>query len=79
MKKLIFFGLVVVVAFAASVTAFANAYDSHSERNHSVGAHIEATSQGNGACTYGTCKCPGFNQRPGYYQCWCGHQRFSHK
>ena len=52
---------------------------SHPECNHSEGAHVEATSQGNGACTYGTCKCSSFNQRPGYYQCWCGHQRFSHK
>ena len=79
MKKSIVLGLAVVMALAASVTAFASVSDSHSECNHSEGVHVESTSQGNGACTYGTCKCSGFNQRPGYYQCWCGHQRFSHK
>ena len=79
MKKSIVLGLAVVMALAVSVTAFASVSDSHSECNHSEGVHLEVTSQGNGACTYGTCKCSGFNQRPAYYQCWCGHQRFSHK
>ena len=78
MKKSIVLGLAVVMALVASVTAFASVYDSLSECNHSEGAHVEATSQGNGACTYETCKCTGFNQRPGYYQCGYGHQRFSH-
>ena len=79
MKKSIVLGLAVVMALAASVTVFASVSDSHSECNHSEDVHVDATSQGNGACTYGSCKCSGFNQRPGYYQCWCGHQRFSHK
>ena len=60
MKKLIVLGLAVVMALVASVTAFASVYDSHPECNHSEGAHVEATSRGNGACTYGTCKCSSF-------------------
>lgn len=40
---------------------------------------VEAASQGRGACTQPNCKCQSFNQRPGYNQCWCGHQSFSHR
>ena len=46
-----------------------------SETNVNVPTEV----QGRGRCTYGTCKCPAFKQRPGYYQCWCGHQSFVHK
>ena len=40
---------------------------------------VEATSQGRGACTHPNCSCKSFNQRPGYNQCWCGHQSFVHQ
>lgn len=40
---------------------------------------VEAASQGRGACTHSNCKCQSFNQRPGYNQCWCGHQSFVHR
>ena len=36
-------------------------------------------SQGYGACTHKGCQCKSFSQRPGYYQCWCGHQRNVHR
>ena len=76
MKKIIMFGVASVIALAFSVTSFAG---SKAEKNHHDGVCVEMTSQGRGPCTHSGCKCTGFNQRPGYYQCWCGHQSFVHK
>lgn len=36
-------------------------------------------SEGRGACTHPGCRCQSFSQRPGYYQCMCGHHSYSHK
>lgn len=75
MKKVLIFGLAAVFAAAASIAAFAG----NASENHQDGVCVEVASQGYGACTHATCKCTKFNQRPGYYQCWCGHQREVHK
>lgn len=49
--------------------------DSISEEAAQAAASL-AENQSRGHCRF--CSCPSFNQRPGYYQCWCGHQSFVH-
>lgn len=49
--------------------------DSISEEAAQAAASL-AESQGRGQCRF--CSCTSFRQRPGYYQCWCGHQSFVH-
>ena len=75
MKKVVFFGIAAVMAVGVSIAAFASgdAADQHES------VCVESSMQGRGPCTYPNCKCPKFNQRPGYNQCWCGHQSFVHK
>lgn len=79
MKKSIVLGLVAVMALAASVTAFASVSDSHSEYNHHEGAHVEATSQGNGSCRHALCKCTHYTRATGGAgKCTCGHWDYVH-
>lgn len=73
-KKLTLCLLVAMATISATALSLAPSKQC-SETN--VNAPTEV--QGRGRCTYGTCKCPAFKQRPGYYQCWCGHQSFVHK
>lgn len=73
--KSIIFGIIAAAALSISVALYAN-NSAKTTCNHS---ETEVSMAGNGACTYTNCKCPKFNQRPGYYQCWCGHQSFMHK
>ncbi|GEM_PF-3146125 len=75
MKKSLLISLVAFVSMAFCVGVYAGVSDVKS----SHGEAIEVEMQGRGACTMPNCKCPKFNQRPGYYQCWCGHQSFNHK
>ena len=75
MKKVLVFCLAAAMAVTASITAFAENGEKHAHECDGV----ELTMQGRGACTQPNCKCPAFKQRPGYNQCWCGHQSFSHK
>lgn len=77
MKKVVMFGVAAVMAVSFSIAAFAGGKDGKQSQKNEVSTEISM--HGNGPCTYGTCKCKGFVQRPGYNQCWCGHQRFSHK
>lgn len=77
MKKVIFLGIVAAMTVTMSVTAFA--FNKTEMQSHHKGVCVESSTQGTGACTYGNCKCTQFDQRPGYYQCWCGHQSFVHK
>lgn len=76
MKKILF-GIIAVLAIAVCATVYAGTADSECVKHEET--HVHSTAEGKGACTYGTCKCKGFVQRPGYYQCWCGHQSFVHK
>ena len=76
MKKLIF-SVVAVLATVVCASVYANT--SKVECTHSEEVHVHATAEGRGPCTYPNCKCKGFVQRRGYYQCVCGHQSFSHK
>ncbi|MBQ8455719.1 MAG: hypothetical protein IJ537_10355 [Bacteroidaceae bacterium] len=71
MKKFIMWGFVAVVTATISIAAFA--------RSNKEEVRIESSMNGRGPCTQPGCRCLAFNQRPGYYQCWCGHQSFSHK
>lgn len=73
-KKLALCLLVAIATISATALSLAPSKQC-SETN--VNAPTEV--QGRGRCIYGTCKCPAFKQRPGYYQCWCGHQSFVHK
>lgn len=73
MKKLL-----AVIALVAAVVTPVVAGDavSKSDAHADVCDHAALTS--GGACNQPNCKCKSFNQRPGYYGCWCGHQRTSH-
>lgn len=77
MKKVVMFGVAAVMAVSFSIAAFASGKAEKQSQKNEVSTEISM--HGNGPCTYGTCKCKRFVQRPGYNQCYCGHQRFSHK
>lgn len=76
MKKYFVLGMACVMAVTASLAVLA---ENKQPANLNESVCVESTSQGSGACTQPNCRCQKFDQRPGYYQCWCGHQRFSHK
>ena len=82
MKKM-FVCLTVLMTMAAAVVTYATGIiDIKTGKEFFTVAStcVDLSTKGSGgACTHPGCGCMGFNQRPGYYQCWCGHQRFTHK
>lgn len=74
MKK--FFVAIAIVAVAVTPVIAGVVMNNSSETHADMCDHVSVTSSG--ACSHPGCKCTSFNQRPGYYSCWCGHQRFSH-
>lgn len=77
MKKVFMFGLAAAMAIAASIFVVNNNKEQTSNSQDEICMNV--STQGRGPCTMPNCKCPKFNQRPGYNQCWCGHQSFVHK
>lgn len=81
MKKMII-GLTAALTMVAAVVTFAtgvNDIQKGKDYLSVASTHVESSVQGSGPCNQPCCGCMGFNQRPGHYACWCGHQRFSHK
>lgn len=71
--------LTIMVAAVLMLTAAIDDIPTGTDYASVASAWLESPQQGAGACTHPNCGCMEFNQRPGYYQCWCGHQRYTHK
>ena len=80
MKKTIAFSFVVVIALAASLTAFAKVSSvSVGKNNHLGGNHVEVASQGKGSCRHGGCRCAWYvRAQGGAGKCVCGHWDYVH-
>ncbi len=79
MKKSIVFSFAVVIALAASVTAWANVSTSRTEAKHCVETHVEVASQGKGACRHALCRCTCYTRaKGGAGKCVCGHWDYVH-
>lgn len=76
MKKIFALGMAILMAVTASIAVFA---ENKQNANQQESPDVEIITNGRGACTQPNCHCQKFNQRPGYYQCWCGHGSFMHK
>lgn len=77
MKKFIL-GIVGVMMAAVSAFGIANTINGTETRTSGHETTVLEDSS-NGACTHKGCKCKKFDQRPGHYACWCGHQRYMHQ
>lgn len=77
MKKVVLLGVATAMAVSVSIAVFAGGKTEMQSQKNDVS--VETSMQRRGPCTHAGCKCQKFVQRPGYYQCWCGHQSFVHK
>ncbi len=70
---------VATAIFVCTIVTLANAKVQRIDLEGSNHKMEQCSMAGDGACTHKGCACTKFDQRPGYYQCWCGHQRYVHK